>query len=84
MYQKYRVSITPGRDETELNFAWYSEKTEEDATPVVHFGKSADDTQTFTGTSGEVNPELTGGAAYEYNFQLGCPPLQARRALSGG
>ena len=20
----------------------------------------------------------------EYNFQLGCPPLQARRALSGG
>ena len=34
-----KVSLTPGADETQLNFAWYS-KTESGkaATPVVHFG----------------------------------------------
>ena len=32
-----QVSITPGADETQLNFAWYSEKTDAEATPVVHF-----------------------------------------------
>ena len=34
-----QVSIAPGEDETEINFAWYSLKNgEDDATPVVHFG----------------------------------------------
>ena len=33
-----KVSLTPGKDDTELNFAWYSEKTDAAATPVVHFG----------------------------------------------
>ncbi len=33
-----KVSLTPGKDETELNFAWYSEKTDSEGTPVVHFG----------------------------------------------
>lgn len=62
-----KVSLTPGSDETELNFAWYSEKTDAEATPVVHFGKGQDALETFTGTSGEVNQELTGDTAYEYN-----------------
>lgn len=62
-----KVSLTPGKDETELNFAWYSEKTDGEATPVVHFGTSQDALEAFTGTSGDVNAELTGGTAYEYN-----------------
>ena len=33
-----KVSLTPGADDTQLNFAWYSEKGDSDATPVVHFG----------------------------------------------
>ena len=61
------VSLTPGKDETELNFAWYSEKTDAEATPVVHFGTDQDALETFTGTSGDVNQELTGDTAYTYN-----------------
>lgn len=33
-----QVSLTPGADETELNFAWYSKDNGQAATPVVHFG----------------------------------------------
>ena len=62
-----KVSITPGSDESELNFAWYSQKTDSEATPVVHFGKDPDALEAFTGAAGDVNTELTGDAAYEYN-----------------
>ena len=31
-----QVSMTPGADETELNFAWYSKDADGAATPVVH------------------------------------------------
>ena len=41
------VSLTPGKDETELNFAWYSEKTDAEATPVVHFGTDQDALETL-------------------------------------
>ena len=37
-----KVSLTPGADDTQLNFAWYSEKGDSDATPVVHFGTDKD------------------------------------------
>lgn len=33
-----QISLTPGKDESELNFAWYSK--ENDATPHLRFGKS--------------------------------------------
>lgn len=62
-----KVSLTPGKDDTELNFAWYSEKTDAAATPVVHFGTDKDALDTFEGTSGEVDQDLTGDKAYEYN-----------------
>ena len=62
-----KVSITPGSDASELNFAWYSKKTDSTATPVVHFGTDKNALETFTGTSGDVNSDLTGGTAYEYN-----------------
>ena len=62
-----KVSLTPGADDTELNFAWYSEKGEQDPTPVVHFGKDKDKLETFEGTSGEVDQDLTGDKAYAYN-----------------
>lgn len=63
-----KVSLTPGADETQLNFAWYS-KTEDGktATPVVHFGTDKDNLTAFTGTSGQVDTSLTDGVAYDYN-----------------
>lgn len=62
-----KVSITPGADETQLNFAWYSIKGESEATPIVHFGTDKDNLETFEGTYGDVNQKLTGDTAYEYN-----------------
>ena len=62
-----KVSLTPGADETQLNFAWYSKAADGAATPVVHFGTDPDALQEFTGESGAVDTELTGGEAYEYN-----------------
>ena len=63
-----KVSLTPGKDETELNFAWYSEKTDSEGTPVVHFGTDQNALETFTGTTGDVDQSLTGDTAYEYNY----------------
>ena len=62
-----KVSLTPGADDTPLNFAWYSEKSDSAATPVVHFGTDKDNLETFEGTAGDVDQELTGDKAYEYN-----------------
>ena len=62
-----KVSLTPGKDDTELNFAWYSEKTDAAATPVVHFGTDKDNLETFEGTAGDVDQSFTGDKAYEYN-----------------
>ena len=63
-----KVSLTPGADETQLNFAWYSKsETGKTATPVVHFGTGKDNLTAFTGTSGQVDTSLTDGVAYDYN-----------------
>ena len=62
------VSLTPGANETQLNFAWYS-KTESGkaATPVVHFGTDKNNLTAFTGMSAQVDDSLTDGVAYDYN-----------------
>lgn len=63
-----KVSLTPGKNETELNFAWYSVAQDgKQATPVVHFGTDRNALKTFTGTSGNVDTSLTDGTAYHYN-----------------
>ena len=62
-----KVSLIPGADQTQLNFAWYSKVADGEATPVVHFGTDKDNLQEFTGESGDVDTELTGGEAYQYN-----------------
>lgn len=62
-----QVSLTPGADDTQLNFAWYSEKTDGEATPVVHFGTDQENLEVFEGTAADVDTSLTGGTAYEYN-----------------
>ena len=51
-----QVSLTPGADETQLNFAWYS-KDEGKATPVVHFGTDRSNLKAFTGTSAVKAPK---------------------------
>lgn len=62
-----QVSLTPGADETELNFAWYSQDNGSAATPVVHFGTNRNSLRAYTGTAGDVDTSLTGGVAYHYN-----------------
>ena len=63
-----KVSLTPGADETQLNFAWYSKsESGKTATPVVHFGTDKNNLTAFTGTSGQVDTSLTDGVAYNYN-----------------
>ena len=63
-----KVSLTPGKDETELNFAWYSKKGDSEGTPVVHFGTDESALDEFTGTVADVDQSLTGDTAYEYNY----------------
>ncbi len=55
-----QVSLTPGANETQLNFAWYS-KTEE--TPAVRISKSADMSGAveFGGTQSEITEEAAIG-----------------------
>ena len=62
-----KVSLTPGADETELNFAWYSKDNGKAATPVVHFGTDRNNLKTFTGKAADVDASLTDGVAYDYN-----------------
>ena len=63
-----KVSMTPGADETELNFAWYSKDEGKAATPVVHFGTDKNNLKTFTGKTADVDADLTDGQAYDYNY----------------
>ena len=62
-----QVSLTPGADETQLNFAWYSKDADGAATPVVHFGTDRNNLAPFEGTSAAVDSSLTNGEAYSYN-----------------
>ena len=63
-----QVSLTPGTDETQLNFAWYSQTQDgQAATPVVHFGTDRNNLTAFTGTTMPVDTSLTGGVAYDSN-----------------
>ncbi len=61
-----QVSLTPGADETKLNFAWYSEGNEQ-TTPVIHFGTDKNNLTPFTGTAAAVDASLTDGKSYNYN-----------------
>ena len=61
-----QVSLTPGCAATELNFAWYNPGTT--GSPVVYFGTDPQNLQEYTGTSSSVDPSLTGGNPYCYNY----------------
>jgi hypothetical protein len=61
-----KVSLTPGANETEINFAWYS-KDNGKATPIVHFGTDKNNLKVFTGTSSSVDTSLTGNVPYSSN-----------------
>jgi hypothetical protein len=60
-----KVSLTPGADQTKLNFAWYA-KDSGTATPVVHFGTSKTALKAYKGMSASADSSLTGGK-YVYN-----------------
>ena len=71
-----KVSLTPGADDTQLNFAWYSEKGDSDATPVVHFGTDKDNLETFEGTAGEFScSTVCMGRYIQAKSVLPTPPL---------
>ena len=63
-----KVSLTPGADETQLNFAWYSkDESGKQATPVVHFGTDKNALTAYIGKASAVDTSLTGGVAYHTN-----------------
>ncbi|MEG0440936.1 MAG: fibronectin type III domain-containing protein [Oscillospiraceae bacterium] len=63
-----KVSLAPGRDETQLNFAWYSKmESGKAATPIVHFGTDKAALTAFTGKAAAADSALTGGSSYDYN-----------------
>ena len=62
-----KVSMTPGKDQTELNFAWYSKDADGAATPVVHFGTDKANLAAFKGAAAAVDASLTNSEAYSYN-----------------
>lgn len=61
-----KVSMAPGRNETELNFAWMTPKAENNGA-IVYFGTSVKNLQKFTGTVSATDSKLTGGKAYVSN-----------------
>ena len=76
-----QVSLTPGRNETELNFGWYSQ-TGATATPVVRLATKADmsDAKTFRGSTSSAiagyvsnKATVTGlkpNSTYYYTYQV--------------
>lgn len=63
-----KVSLAPGKNETELNFAWMSQfQSDGETTPVVLFGENRESLREFTGSFEKVDPQLTGETAYAAN-----------------
>lgn len=65
-----QISLTPGSDETQLNFAWYSKKTEGAKAPklMIGEGRNMKNTKIYTATQTEVADETDkNGAAYLSN-----------------
>lgn len=79
-YNPVQISLTPGKDESELNFAWYSK--ENDSAPHLRFGKNINLTD-----SNEINvsheeavkgfisnkatvKNLESGTTYYYSYQV--------------
>ncbi|MGI6106855.1 MAG: fibronectin type III domain-containing protein [Lachnospiraceae bacterium] len=60
-----QVALNPGKDETELNFTWMTEK--EGATPVVKMGTDKDNLTEFQGTTTDVDTKFTDGVEYVSN-----------------
>lgn len=64
-----KVSLTPGTDETKLNFAWYSKLIPgQENTPVVWFGTDKKNLREFKGTVQNVETKYTDGTAYVSNY----------------
>ena len=63
-----KVSMAPGADETQLNFAWYSKAISgQKDTPIVLIGTDKSKLKKFTGKVNPVDKALTGGVSYVSN-----------------
>lgn len=60
-----QISVAPGADESQLNFAWYSASG--DAEPVIRIGKDESSMKEYKGSRSDVDSSLTGGTAYVSN-----------------
>lgn len=56
---KTHVSLTPGANETELNFAWYSNKGNDDAMVRISTNENMKNAKVFRGTSEDIEQEGT-------------------------
>ena len=56
------VAMSPGRNETELNFDWMTPTDSANNAAVVYFGTSADNMQKYTGTVNSTDSRYTGGS----------------------
>lgn len=61
-----KLSIQPGADESQLNFAWYTEKADNNEA-TVYMGTDRDNLAKFTGSIQDVDKSLTGGTPYVAN-----------------
>lgn len=61
-----QVSLTPGAADSQINFAWYNAGAS--GSPVVYFGTDPQNLQPHTGASSNVDPSLTDGQAYSFNY----------------
>jgi hypothetical protein len=61
-----KVSLAPGKNETELNFAWMS-RADSGVKPTVRFGTDPSKMEEYKGSSEEADPALTGGVKYVSN-----------------
>lgn len=60
------LAITPGADETQLNFAWYTNKAANNEA-TVYMGLDQNNLQKFTGSITDVDTSLTDGVPYVTN-----------------
>ena len=74
-----QISLTPGSDESELNFAWYSKKTEEVSAPKLKIGKKQDmsDAKEYTAQQVDVKGEVDAEDAEYYSNKVTVTGLEA-------
>lgn len=81
-----KVSMTPGADQTQLNFAWYSKVVDgKEATPAVHWATKADmsDAKVFQGATQAVKDIDANDPSAQQDFTNGVPYVSNHVTVTG-